>query len=278
MLPSCVRFASVLRRALGIGGMAVALGGAIAATPAAAASPVCANPGLLVSVSVTVDDVPAPLYAAPDGSGRYYLEAQHGSRYALTLQNRSGERLGAVVEVDGLNVVSGTRDASPGRMYVLDPWQGTTIQGWRTSLDEVRRFRFVDEQSSYAVRSGKPNGKLGWIELAVYRERRPAAVRERAENQAGAAGSAARDAAPAPSAEAQAKSYPGTGWGERAHDEVALVQFQPESRASERVTLRYEYRPALVALGVVPPARRASDRLQQRERAQEPGFAQPPNR
>jgi len=54
-----------------------------------------------------------------------------------------------------------------------------------------------------------------------------------------------------------------------------LVSFDPESEPSGRATLRYEYRPALIALGVLPPYVVPRDRLWQRERG-EPGFAQPP--
>ena len=80
--------------------------------------------------------------------------------------------MGVVLTVDGLNAISGERDTGRGRMYVLDPWQRTTVQGWRTSLQEVRQFTFVDERASYAARSGKANEKMGWIEIAAYRERR----------------------------------------------------------------------------------------------------------
>ena len=236
---------------------------------------VLAGPGSLVAVSVSIDGQPAPLYSAPDGSGRFYVEARPGCRYSVTLRNRTGERLGAVLAVDGLNVISGSRDTGRGRMYVLDPWQETTVQGWRTSLDEVRRFRFVDEQASYAARSGKANGKMGWIELAVYRERRPEPARERGEAADRLNSAPAPGAPAAPSAEARAKGFPGTGWGESARDEVTLVSFEPEPSACERVALRYEYRPALVALGVLPPASYSRDRLQQRERG-ELGFAAPP--
>src|SRR5687767_5136095 len=136
--------------------------------------------GSLVSVSVEVDGREAPLYAAPDRTGRFYLEAVAHLGYALRLSNHTGERLGVVVAVDGLNAISGERDprlpagrGPAGRMYVLGPWDSVTVQGWRTSLDEVRRFTFVDEKRSYAARSGKANAKMGWIELAVYREVRP---------------------------------------------------------------------------------------------------------
>ncbi len=259
------------------------------------------TPADLVAVSVELDGQPASLYPAPDGSGRFYVEARRGSRYAVVLANRTGERIGVVLTVDGLNAISGERDTGRGRMYVLDPWQRTTVQGWRTSLQEVRRFTFVDERASYAARSGKANEKMGWIEVAAYRERRPfvrwAPRQQReqrpersapVESEAGEAGgkaapptASARDwSEPAPAATppagAQARAYPGTGWGPRTEDPVVLVSFDPEREPSQRVTLRYEYRAALVALGVLPrwlpPSR---DRLWERDRA-EPGFAQPP--
>ena len=270
---------------------------------AALAQPALAHPrGLfetpadLVAVSVEIDGQPTSLYPAPDGSGRFYVEARKGSRYAVALANRTGERIGVVLTVDGLNAISGERDASRGRMYVLDPWQRTTVQGWRTSLQEVRRFTFVDEQASYAARSGKANEKMGWIEVAVYRERRAfvrsvipqatprpepyGAERETEAKSEAPAQRAQRDsaeaAAPSVLGGAPARSYPGTGWGARAEDPVVLVSFDPEREPSQRVTLRYEYRPALVALGVLPrwlpPSR---DRLSERDHA-EPGFAQPP--
>ena len=53
------------------------------------------------------------------------------------------------------------------------------------------------------------------------------------------------------------------------------MSFDPETDAAERVALRYEYRPALVALGVLPRRVPSRDRLWERDRA-EPGFAPPP--
>jgi hypothetical protein len=269
-----------------------------ALTPPALAHPrgLFETPADLVAVSVELDGQPASLYPAPDGSGRFYLEARKGSRYSVVLANRTGERIGVVLTVDGLNAISGERDTGRGRMYVLDPWQRTTVQGWRTSLQEVRRFTFVDERASYAARSGKANEKMGWIEVAAYRERRAfvrAAPRpvpprlepyevedESAGKEEARAQSPARDsaeaAAPSVLGGARARSYPGTGWGPRTDDPVVLVSFDPEREPGERVALRYEYRPALVALGVLPrrlpPSR---DRLWERDHAQ-PGFAQPP--
>lgn len=127
-------------------------------------------PGRLVGVRVEVSGSATPLYPDPKGTGRYYLEAREGAGYEIHLANRTRERLGVVVTVDGLNVVSGERDAGRGRMYILDPWGSTTIRGWRRSLHDVHRFTFVDEKASYASRSGKASGRMGWIEVSVYRE------------------------------------------------------------------------------------------------------------
>ena len=273
------------------------LAGAALASPALAhPRGLSETPAALVAVSVELDGQPAPLFPAPDGSGRYYVEARTGSRYSVALANRTGGRVGVVLTVDGLNAISGERDAGRGRMYVLDPWQRATVQGWRTSLREVRQFTFVDERASYAARSGKANEKMGWIEVAAYRERRPFVLStprpvpprpepydepesdSAGKNEAtaeGSAGASAEAPAPAVLGGARARAYPGTGWGRKTHDPVVLVSFDPESEPFERVTLRYEYRPALVALGVLPRREPPRDRLWEREHA-EPGFAQPP--
>jgi hypothetical protein len=271
----------------------------------------------MVGVSVEVDGGFSPLYPAPDGSDRWYLEAREGARYAITLANRTRERLGVVVTVDGLNAISGQPDIGPGRMYVLGPWDQTIVRGWRTSLSEVRRFTFVDEGASYASRSGKANSKMGWIEIAVYRERRHQVQRPWLKDGTGSGWNRApREGDENPRAEvpprslpltdpppptAQAtpsperpsdqaagarsrpegysperpRSFPGTGWGQRADDPVVLVSFDPEPTPSERVTLRYEYGSTLRALGVLPRPFYQADRLRERERG-EGGFVQPP--
>jgi hypothetical protein len=81
--------------------------GLLAAVPASAHSPYGEPAGSLVSVSVEVDGRDVPLYPAPDGSGRFYLEAREGARYAVRIANRTHERLGVVLTVDGLNAISG---------------------------------------------------------------------------------------------------------------------------------------------------------------------------
>jgi hypothetical protein len=274
--------------------------GGLALTVLTLAGPAAAHtrhpgPGSLVGIAVEVSGRETPLHPAPDGSGRFYLEAREGASYLVRLSNRTGERLGVVLTVDGLNVISGARDRGQGRMYVLDPWRQATVRGWRTSLREVRRFTFVDEEVSYATRSGQANSRMGWIEVRVYRERprwtrtweRDDAARRAGEPREGS--SRAESAAPPTSADAESEgrplgknqararqpSYPGTGWGSRARDRAVVVEFEPEATPAEQTILRYEYRRALVELGVLPSPHARHDRLRERDRG-EPGFAPPP--
>ena len=266
---------------------------ALAAVPAAA--------GSLVDVSVEVAGSPAPLYHAVDGSGRLYFEACAGRTYTVRIANRTHERLGTLVVVDGLNAISGEREPvgarPPGRMYVLGAWETVEVRGWRTTLDQVRQFTFVDEKASYAARSGKANSRMGWIEVAVYRARHPvAAVQPRREEEyASGESDRARDAAPgeaasAPSAKSgrgsdygnvaggvvggREQGYPGTGWGQAAYDPATVVRFDAAGHPAERITLRYEYAPALRALGILPQPHWTRDRLRERDRGD--GFAKPP--
>ena len=257
-----------------------------------------ARVGDWVGVGIEIAGRRAPLYRAVDGTGRFYFEASEGSRYEVVLRNRTGQRLGVVVDVDGLNVISGEleqRDGK-GRMYIFAPYGKARIRGWRRSLEHVHRFEFVDEEASYATQTGQANSKMGWLQVAVYRERTPPPRRELEEmddvggraNEPQARDRAAATEAPrsAPVEEGVAgesradgkakarRSYPGTGWGNRVRDRARVVDFDPESSPVERITLRYEYRSALVALGVLPEASPWPGRLHQRDSGR--GFAEPP--
>jgi hypothetical protein len=133
--------------------------------------------GSLVDVQVLVEGQAAPLYFAPGRWDRRYFQALRGRHYALRVRNRTDRRVGVLVSVDGLNVVNGERSSLRRNeaMYVLDPWETATIRGWRTSLEQVRQFVFVDEERSYAERTGQANGDMGWIRVLAFEERRPVA-------------------------------------------------------------------------------------------------------
>jgi hypothetical protein len=235
----------------------------------------------LAGISVEIDGRAAPLLPARDGSGRWYLEARRGSAYAIRLVNRTAARLGVELRVDGLDVISG--EAPPrhgrGRLYVLSPGGATLIRGWRSSIDAVQRFEFVDEAGSYAARAQKAASRLGWIEARVFREvgasrgaAEPTVTAPRPEAHRDAAEEAAH-----PEARAGARrSHPGTGWGERLGDRATLVDFEAEAAPAETIVFRYEYADALRALGL-PGHCDPWWRLRERERGED-GFARPPHR
>ena len=265
--------------------------------------------GRLVDVQVLVDGHAAPLYVSHGRYDRRYFQAFRGKNYALALTNNTGRRIGVLIAVDGLNVVNGQRSrlASDEAMYVLDPWERTVIRGWRSSLSDVRRFVFVDEQRSYAERTGQANGDMGWIRVLAFNEQgrrwfneSPGRINEgegrdqvpydqkrdeetrskdgaaappsAGESQEGRRESAApktmsRDDSPS------AQSAPGTGWGDRRRDPVRRVWFVPEHHATDHLVFRYEYASGLRALGIFPRGYR--DRVREREDG-ELGFAQAP--
>jgi len=129
--------------------------------------------GRLVDIQVQVEGRAVPLYFPRDGSERRYFQAFKGRHYALVVTNNTGRRIGVLIAVDGLNVVNGQRSrlASDEAMYVLDPWERSVIRGWRSSLQNVRDFVFVDEERSYAQRTGQANGDLGWVRVLAFNER-----------------------------------------------------------------------------------------------------------
>jgi hypothetical protein len=269
--------------------------------------------GRLVDVQLKVDGEAAPLYYAPGRFDRHYVQAFAGRNYSVVLKNNTGRRVAVLLAVDGLNVVNGEmsnlRSTEP--MYVLGPWEHATIRGWRSSLDEVRRFVFVDERKSYAQRTGQANSDMGWIRVLAFREqlswwdthpnteRRVKQYRDdgsstpqprEESSKDGPAAPQAQRVAPEASGKAVApeaqdnmvhgdeggQNFPGTGWGDRREDHVQRVQFNPEPVALDRIIFRYEYASGLAALGIDPSRHGWQNRLANRDG--EPGFAKAPHR
>jgi len=249
--------------------------------------------GQLVDVQVQVDGRgTAPLYTAPGRFDRSYFQAFEGKNYSLVLRNNTNRRVGVLIAVDGLNVIDGNRSSMSRHepMYVLDPNERAVIRGWRTSLDQVRRFVFVDEERSYAERTNQANGDMGWIRVLAFREQQPfwnqgPKIRQHDEvpygeferKQASPDGNGAVPMAPEAQMYGQRDdkdgSNPGTGWGQQQWDHVNRTQFLAEASPVDRITLRYEYASGLRALGI--RIRNNRDRLWERENG-DLGFAQPP--
>jgi hypothetical protein len=209
--------------------------------------------------------------------GQRFIEGHPGNEYAVRIRNQTGERVLAVLSVDGVNAVTG-ETASPDQSgYVIEPWGYVTVQGWRKDLDGTAAFYFTDPADSYAGRTGRPDD-LGVIGVALFRERMadpvPRVSRERGEEEYPMAAEAAAPSAGAHDAGAQkrrsgeiaseartqtqaqaqaAQSAPlGTGHGRREHAPVRRVDFErAHSRPDQVLTIRYERHETLVAMGVL---------------------------
>lgn len=252
------------------------------------------------SMEVLVDGRPLTEYAA---RGTTYVEALRGREYSVRLTNRSGERVGFALSVDGLNTIdAATTGAREARKWIVGPHESVVIHGWQTGGTTARRFFFTSEERSYGAWLGRTEN-LGVIAAAVFRERgrEPVPVpidgRYLEETAGPRGGDSRRKSGPAPEAPEAAErmestaarptnappaedEFAATGIGREMEHRVREVTFEPEASPAARIEVRYEYRDSLVRLGVLP-RRSGDDPLARRERARgfdDSGFAPDPYR
>ncbi len=194
--------------------------------------------------------------------GRAYVVGKPGNEYQVSVRNRLREDVLSVVSVDGVNVVSGETAHPSQTGYVLSPYRGYDILGWRKSLAETAAFYFTALPDSYAARTGRPDN-VGVIGVAVYRRKQapqpiapfpqsapysrgdgaPAMQREAA---------AAERSSAAQAAAKQEDSRLGTGHGRRESSVVQNVAFERATTApAETITLYYDSYRNLLARGVI---------------------------
>ena len=246
-------------------------------------------------VEVLVNGRPLAEYA---GRGRYYVEALEGAEYELRIRNPLGERVAVALSVDGMNSIDARRSSAwDASKWVIGPYQTITISGWQMSSSRARRFYFTTERDSYGAKLGR-TANLGVISAVFFRERQPLVVvppprrpwpyeddgrdRNDSKRKSEAPSSQGRDSAGARSAEA----YPmpdeesaATGIGRNVRNDVRWVNLDLQSRAAAEVTIRYEYRDALVRLGIIPRHYPRQDALRRRERStgfEDPSFSPEP--
>ncbi len=237
---------------------------------------------LTADVDILVDGASQPRYAH---DGRWYIEARKGREYAIRLHNPFAVRVAVALSVDGLNTIDARETtAAEARKWVLDPYGTVTISGWQTSQTEARRFEFTTEARSYGQSLGR-TANLGVISAAFFKERvavfrtdSSAGTANRAAPMAGAPAQSADQAGAAARRNQKAvDEYAATGMGRSTEHNVAQVWLDLERAPAQAVNIRYEFRPQLVKLGILPPTP-PTDPLQRREHAHgfEPGFCPEP--
>lgn len=206
--------------------------------------------------------------------GQIFVLGEPGERYAIRVQNPTARRVEAVISVDGRDAISGqVADFVRQRGYVLEPFASMTIEGFRTSLDEVHAFRFTDPGRSYAARSGTPEN-VGVVGVAFFpeRERRPQPIARR---------DWTADAPRSPKASAKrsaAAHHLGTGFGEARVSAAVEVTFVREraTRPAQIVTVRYDDADGLAARGIDVFGARPWQTVNEPEPFPHGRFAQPP--
>ena len=220
--------------------------------------------------------------------GEYWVAGRPGTRYAIRARSAMGERIMAVMSVDGVNVVTGETAGVLQNGYVFSGGERSDITGWRKSDSQIAAFEFTSIANSYASRTGRPVD-VGVIGVAMFRERvpvppsAPPVASPRRDGSTGEmksrneAPSAVAEAAPAePAAQARsadsalgaeaagsakgglARQSPpspslGTGHGRRETSHVGHTTFErAQSTPDEVVRIRYDSRENLIAAGVIP--------------------------
>ena len=242
-------------------------------------------------VEVLVNGVSLEKYP---GRGRLYVEARRGEEYSVRVRNPLPVRVAVALSVDGLNSIDARRtSARDASKWVIQPYGTITVGGWQVSSNRARRFYFTTEADSYANKLGRPED-TGVISAVFFRERvsysevtprpRPYPLgtpREGGERSRDEARKSRSGEQPQPSVRAEglgraqshdaapatADDYAATGMGRSVGHDVRWVNLDLENSPAAAVTIRYEYRPALVRLGILPRDPPGRDALRRRERA-----------
>jgi hypothetical protein len=229
-----------------------------------------------------------PLREGGAGVYKAYLEATQGQRYSVQIRNRTNERIGVVVAVDGRNIISGDRSnlRPDERMYVLGPYQQERYEGWRTGKNRVNRFYFTDAGDSYAG-AWEDYSAMGVIAVAAFRElsRQPQPWTQEGggyNDQRGLrrAPSSAEGAPPASAGQRsiQRKAEPGTGYGEKEWSPSRRVEFDPEPQPFAQFFLKYAWRETLCRQGVIDDCDRGERRPRKNRFWDDNDYTPPPPR
>jgi len=221
------------------------------------------------SFTLESDDRTLPIY---NHDGYTFAEGITGQRYSIRVFNHTGERIEAVVTVDGRNVISGREgNYRNQRGYVIEAYDSVLIEGFRTSWSDVAAFRFAEIEESYAARMGNA-ANVGVIGVAVFKEkrRRPAPVfipQHRSKNEYKTSMRSKKSTAPSLEMDssmglANEQSAPGnrgigTAFGEEHYSPASETSFKRRRshRPDARLAIYYDNRQGLIERGVLPRPR-----------------------
>jgi len=189
----------------------------------------------------------------------FYMEAMKGKRYSIQVANKSNRRIGMVIAVDGRNIIDAKKSdlKRNERMYIIEPNETNTFEGWRTGMERTNRFYFTEQSDSYTEKVFADASAMGTIALAVYREKLTEVVpysgssSRMKDTPAEAAPCAPSESRSVDRFEQKKKEQAGTGFGETTYSPAYVVHFDPEHTIAEKIVLKYEWRSELCRKGII---------------------------
>jgi len=259
-----------------------------------------AQPYQGLQMEVLIDGFPVPEYWH---DGISYIEALKGKEYGIRVTNHMNYRGAVALSVDGLNTIDARHTtAFAARKWVLEPHESIVISGWQVNYHNARRFFFTTEEESYAKQLGR-RSDIGIISAVLFKERdsylqvpagmSPVTPRSNgvhskklqqeplasppSSNSVDVEGDVQKEA-DASRRQAPIDEYAATGIGSQVRHDVRWVHLDLDPTPVASLNYRYEFRPVLVRLGVLPfvPRSTAMERRQHATGFTDEGFCPNP--
>jgi hypothetical protein len=235
-------------------------------------------------LEILVNINPAPEYFH---NGKSYVEAIKDMEYSVRLRNPFNRRVAVALAVDGLNTIDARHTiALSAKKWVLGPYETIVIDGWQVNQKEAKRFFFTTEEKSYGKWLGHERD-LGVISAVFYKERicleRHPVLSQDMHKSRSAGNLKGAESVPMESNEGVDRSsmasnesaapvpkkdeYAATGMGQKSDHPIQWVSMELEPTPAATISLRYEFRPVLVKMGILQ-APISQDPFYRREQAQ----------
>lgn len=192
-----------------------------------------------------------------------YLEARKGENYGIVIRNNTPERIGAVIAVDGRNIISGKKSElkNSETMYIVNGNDSARYDGWRTGQDQVHRFYFTEPADSYSIKTFADSSAMGVIAVAIYREKERQQPLHEGNKSELAPAAPSRGSAARSKGKTLADESAGTGFGDAQFSPVVKVEFEPERAPALKMLVKYEWRDVLCRKGLLRCGQDTGNRL-----------------
>ena len=105
--------------------------------------------------------------------GEVFIEGREGSEFEIEVRNKTGNRVLAVISVDGLSVIDGKPAGLDSPGYTINAYQSIRIPGWKlASGEQAAKFTFGSRSSSYVSQATGETTNSGVIGVMLFEEQK----------------------------------------------------------------------------------------------------------